>query len=107
MEVHLAQQRRIDDECPRDVIQAIRKIGPDDVADHVEEKWWGTVGGQARDTAEYDGENEGGQQGTHDVPGRSEHGLLVDGDEVAPDKKADEVAIAPQLPQPPVEPAPL
>ena len=41
------------------------------------------------------------------MPERAENRLLVDRDEVAPHEQADEIAIAPELAEPPVEPAPV
>ena len=47
--------------------------------------------------AEDDGEDEGGEEGLDDVPGRTQDGLFVLGDEVAVDEEVDEVAIAPEF----------
>jgi hypothetical protein len=55
--------------------------------------------------AEYNRERNGGEQRLNDVPERTEDGLLVGGDKIAPDEHGDEIAVAPQLFQAPVEPA--
>ena len=47
--------------------------------------------------AEDDGEDQGGEQGLDEVPGRTQDGLFVLGDKVAVDEEVDQVAIAPEF----------
>ena len=49
--------------------------------------------------------DDGREQRLDDVPERAQNGLLVGGNKVAPDEQGNEVAIAPELFQTPVEPA--
>src|SRR4029434_3221350 len=54
--------------------------------------------------AENHGVRQRGEERLEEVPGRPEDGLLVWCDEVSLDEKADQIAAAPQLTKPPVEP---
>lgn len=81
------------------------EVGPEEVAGHVEEERGRAVGGDPGDLAENDGEDNGGEQRCDEVPGRAKDGLLVLGDEIAAHKQDDEVAVAPEFPEPKVEEA--
>ncbi len=106
-EVDLAEQPGVADEGVGGLVEAIGKIAPDDGAREVEQEGRQVVGGQAGDVAEDDGEDQGGQDGLDQVPERSQDGLFVDGDEVAPHEEQHQVTVAPQLVQAQVPPGAL
>ncbi len=57
----------------------------------------GALGGEFGQVAEDHGEDHHGQEGADDAPGDADDGLLVAHQDVAPGKKKEEPAIAPQV----------
>ncbi len=107
VKVDLSEQAGVGDECPRDAVERVGEVAPQDSPGQVEEEGRRPVRGQAGDLREDHRERQCGEQRLDDVPARPEDGLLVDGNEVSPDEEGDEVAISPQLAETPIEPAPV
>ena len=86
-------------------VEVVGEITPADRACEIEEERRNAVGRQFGDLAEDDGERDGGHQWLDDMPQRTQKGLFVGRNKVAPDEQGDEIAIPPELLEPPVEPA--
>src|SRR4051812_19954340 len=107
MKIHLTQQARIRHKRLRNVVDTASKVTPHHIPGHVEQKGGRAVSRQSSHPAEDEGEDECGKQWANHVPGWAKDRLFVDRDKIAPDKQADEIAVAPQLAQSPVEPPPV
>ncbi len=79
--------------------KAARKITPHHRSRHIEEQLRQTVRRQLGNIAKDHREGEGGEQRLNDEPQRSEDGLLVARDEVAPHEHTDQVAVMPHIAQ--------
>lgn len=79
-------------------------MAPDDRARHVEQELGQPIRGQSRNVAKDDRKGDRRQQWLDKVPERPQNGLFIDRHKVAPHEKQHQVAIAPQLAQPQVEP---
>ena len=104
VKIHFAEQGGVRHKRRGGVVQTGCEIRPRHEAGHVEQKRRRSVSRQPGHPTEDHREGERRHQRLNDVPGRAEDRLLVDRHEVAPDEKADEIAIAPELVQAPVEP---
>lgn len=83
------------------------KEAPNGSTAHIEEELRDAVGGDPGNTAEDDGIDKGGQKRLKEDPRRTEDGLLVDQDEAALGKKADQIAITPDFLKVQIQPPPL
>ena len=97
VEINFAEQADIAGERVVCLYKAGGEVVPGDGATHVEQNWRQTVGGEPDHSAEHEAIGQGGQDRVNDMPERAENGLLVDGDEVAPDKQPEEVAVLPEF----------
>ena len=103
-EVDLSEDSCIGDEDIRGYLEAGAEIVPQHDTGEVEQGLWGAVGGDAGQSAEHEHIHDRGEDGLDDEPEGSEHGLFVDGDDIAFDVHVVEVAIAPQVLNIDVEP---
>lgn len=95
--VNLAEDARVGSKGVRGAVETARKVMPHDRAGHVKEHLRQAVGWQPGNLTEDNGVDQGGEEGLDDEPERTEDGLLVTGDKVAPHKKGDQVAVVPDL----------
>lgn len=104
-EIDLSQNAAVCDKGIRSGSQAAGKVMPDHVGRQIEDEGRNAVRSKACNIAENQREDNRGQQRLNDSPGRAEHRLLIQRDEVALDEQEDQVFIACEFPQIEIKPA--
>ena len=98
-EVDLAKQMSVGSKGGGGAGEATGEVMPHNITGHVKEHLRQSIGGELGDVAENDGEDEGGREGLDDEPQRTQDGLLVTRNKIAPHKQSDQVAVVPHVAQ--------
>jgi hypothetical protein len=97
-EVYLADELGIAHHAVRRITQDRRGKHPrQQASEHQHRIGCGPLAGQFGDLAEYDGENDHGQEGPHEGPGQADHRLLVTHRDIAPGENEEQLLVTKQV----------